>query len=88
MISFVLAAVLMAGAPAAPATPAQTQAAASGVPAKADKAKPGDMVCRKEEVAGSRMKQRICMTQADWDARQSQDRQDLDRAQTQKPLTF
>lgn len=88
MISLVLAAVLLAGAPAAPESPAQAQAAAAGVPAKADKPKAGDMVCKKEPVLGSRMKSRICMTQGEWDARQAQDRQDLDKSQTQKPLTF
>ena len=88
MISLVLSAVLLAGAPAAPESPAQAQAAAAGVPAKADKAKADDIVCKKEPVLGSRMKSRICMTQAEWDARQMQDRQDLDKAQTQVPRTF
>ena len=85
MISLVFAAALMAGAPAA-GEPAQ--AATSTAPSKAEKAKPTDVVCRKEPVLGSRMKSRICMTQAEWDARQQQDRQDLDKTQTQKPLTF
>jgi len=79
-----LAAVLLAGAPAA-------EPAATGQPtAKTEKAKPGtnEMVCRKEAVVGSRMKERICMTQSQWDERSRQDRQDLDRSQTQKPLTF
>jgi hypothetical protein len=84
MISLVFAAALLAGAPAAdPAAPAPGAA-----PAKADKAKPapGEMVCKKEAVLGSRMKSRICMTQAEWDTRQAQDRQDLDKNQTQQPL--
>ena len=85
MISLVFAAALMAGAPAA-GEPAQ--GATSTAPAKADKARPGpnEMVCRKEPVLGSRMKQRICMTQGEWDARQLQDREDLNRTQTQQPL--
>ena len=87
MISLAFAAVLMAGAPAADA-PAQGAPAPDAATGKAAKAKPGDMVCKKEPVLGSRMKERICMTQADWDARQMQDRQDLDKTQTQKPLTF
>ena len=84
MISLVFAAALMAGAPAAgePAQPAASTPAAKAEKAKAD---PNEMVCRKEPVLGSRMKQRICMTQADWDARQQQDRQDLDKSQTQRP---
>ena len=85
MISLVFAAALLAGAPAAgePAQPTTTTAST-----KAAKPKPGDMVCRKEPVLGSRMKERICMTQAEWDARQADARQNLDKAQTQKQLTF
>jgi len=85
MISLVFAAALIAGAPAA-GEPAQ--AATSTAPAKAEKAKagPNDVVCKKEPVLGSRMKSRICMTQAEWDARQQQDREDLNKTQTQQPL--
>ena len=83
MISLVFAAVLMAGAPAADA-PAKSPAAA---PAKGEQPKPGDMVCKKEPVLGSRMKSRICMTQGEWDARKLQDRQDLDKTQQQQPLS-
>jgi hypothetical protein len=90
MMSLVFAAALMAGAPAAgePAPAGATPAAAAATPAKGAKPKPDDMVCRREPVLGSRMKERICMTQAEWDARQQQDRDDLNKAQTQKPLTF
>ena len=82
MISLVFVAALLAAAPAA--APVGTMTVA---PMKADKAKPGpsDVVCRKEPVLGSRMKSRICMTQGEWDARQAQDRDDLNRAQTQVP---
>jgi hypothetical protein len=83
MISLVFAAALMAGAPAA-GEPAQ--AATSTAPAKAEKPKPTDVVCKKEPVLGSRMKSRICMTQAEWDERQRQDREDLNKTQTQQPL--
>jgi len=81
MISLVFAAMLQAGAPAAAQAPAPP-------PAKAAKAKPGpnDMVCKREAVLGSRMKERICMTQGEWDARQEQDREDLNKSQTQQPL--
>ena len=84
MISLVFAAALMAGAPAA-ADPPASAAAPSG---KAEKATPGpnEMVCKREAVLGSRMKERICMTQGEWDARRLQDRQDLDKTQTQQPL--
>ncbi len=83
MIPLLFAAALLAGAPAA-GEPAQ--AATSSAAAKGDKAKPDDVVCKKEPVLGSRMKSRICMTQREWEERQRQDRQDLDKTQTQQPL--
>ena len=83
MISLVLAAVLMAGAPAA------ADAAPAAAPAKAAKAETPNkdgLVCRKEPVLGSRMKTRVCLTQAEWDQRQAQDREMLEQAQRGKPL--
>lgn len=76
MISLVFATVLLAAA---------DPAAGSG---KADKAKPDEMVCKKEAVVGSRMKQRVCMTQADWDRRKQEARDELEKSQSVKPLTF
>ena len=86
MISLVFAAALLAGA----ADPAQTAAATTTAakPAKADKPGKDGMVCKKEPVLGSRMKQRVCMTQADWDQRTADARADVEKAQTVKPLTF
>ena len=83
MISLLLSAALMAGEPAA-ATAAQ-----AAPPAKAEKAaKPNKdgMVCKKEPVLGSRMPTRVCLTQADWDARQAHDREMVEQAQRNKPL--
>lgn len=82
MIALILSAVLMAAAPPAGEAAAQ----ASGAPAKSAKPDKGDMVCRKEAVVGSRMKSRICMTQAEWDARQAQAKDDLDAAQRNQPM--
>ncbi|MBL8774177.1 MAG: hypothetical protein JNK30_22505 [Phenylobacterium sp.] len=80
MISLVLAAALFAAAE--PAAPAATAAAP---PTKSDKAKdPSAQVCKREAVLGSRMKQRVCMTQAEWDQRQRDDREMLDKAQSAK----
>jgi len=95
MISLVFAA-LLAGAPAAvpaanpPANPPAGAAETTVSTVKVEKPKPGpnETVCRKEAVLGSRMKSRVCMTQAEWETRQLQDRQDLNKAQTQQPLTF
>ena len=49
-------------------------------------AAPDGMVCKKEPVLGSRMKQRICMTQTEWDQRKASARDDLDAAQRNRPL--
>ncbi len=85
MISLVFAAALLAGAadPAAKA-PAQTSAA----PAKAVKTDGSEVVCRREAVLGSRMKERVCMTQAEWDQRKADARADVEKSQSVKPLTF
>jgi hypothetical protein len=84
MISLVLASMLMAGEPAA-----ANGAAQAAPPAKADAGKTNKdgLVCKKEAVVGSRMKSRICLTQAEWDQRQADSRQELDAAQRNRPLT-
>jgi len=85
MISLVFAAALLAGA-ADPAAQASTTKAAP--PTKAAKVDKGEMVCKREPVLGSRMKERICMTQADWDQRKADARDDVEKSQSVKPLTF
>lgn len=79
MIALVFAAALMAAAP-----PAGEAAAAT--PAKAEKAKGNDMVCKKEAVVGSRMKTRICLPQAEWERREQEAKADLDAAQRNQPM--
>ena len=45
---------------------------------------PNEMVCEKQEVLGSRLAvRRVCMTRAQWADRRAQDRQTIDRSQTQ-----
>ena len=82
MISLVIAMAMMAGEPAA--APASNQAAN---PPKAEKSM-DEMVCKKESVLGSRMKQRVCLTQAQWDARRQDSRDEVERGQRARPLTF
>lgn len=55
---------------------------------KPDKIRKMDLVCRREAVVGSRMKVRICMTQAEWEDRVGADRDHLEKAQSQKPAYF
>lgn len=84
MIAIAFAAALMAAAPAAGEQAAAQ--ASSPTPAKAAKAKGDDMVCKKEAVVGSRMKTRVCLTQAEWDLREKTAKDDLDAAQRNRPL--
>jgi hypothetical protein len=85
MISLVFAAALLAGG-ADPAAQAATTKAAT--PAKAVKADKDEMVCKRESVLGSRMKERVCMTQADWDQRKAESRAEVEKGQSVKPLSF
>jgi hypothetical protein len=90
MISLVFAAALLAGGadPAAQAATGTKAAAPAGIPTKAAKADKNEMVCKREPVLGSRMKERVCMTQAEWDQRKADSRADIEKGQSVKPLTF
>jgi len=82
MISLLFAAALLAAEP----EPTTVAPAVATAPAKAaPKAKPDEVVCRREPVLGSRMKQRTCLTQAEWDARKNEARDAIERAQTNMP---
>lgn len=86
MISLVFAVALLAGG-ADPAAQAPTTSKAAP-PTKAAKADKSEMVCKREPVLGSRMKERVCMTQADWDQRKADARADVEKSQSVKPLSF
>jgi hypothetical protein len=55
---------------AAPPTPAAS--AAPPAPAANPKDDPDKVVCREEQVTGSRFTRRVCMTKSDWDDREKQ----------------
>lgn len=63
-------------------------AAASAAESKDKKAKdPNEVVCRKEEVLGSRLQSRkVCMTRAEWADTRRENRSNIERAQVQRPL--
>lgn len=67
---------------------AQTQqnAAPSNSGPTASKAlDPNEVICEKQEVIGSRLaSKRICMTRSQWAEQKSQDRQEIDKVQTQR----
>jgi hypothetical protein len=75
VVSFLV--LMMAAAVASgDASTQQAPAAAQPAPASAKPAKaepdPDHVVCRKEEVTGSRFVKRICMPQSEWDAQTAQ----------------
>jgi hypothetical protein len=94
MMSLLIAAALFAGAAQTPAggqaaEPRRPQAASGQttistlvVEGEERKPGPGDTVCKKEPMLGSRMPKRTCMVQADWQQRRVDDRQQLDQSQT------
>ncbi len=46
---------------------------------------PNEVICERQEVLGSRLQtKRICMTRSEWADVKSQDRQAIERAQTQR----
>lgn len=73
LLAFVFAAALLDAAPAA--QPPSTEPAA--------KPKQPEMVCRMEEVLGTRFKKKVCVTKEEEELRRSENRQDLDRMQSQ-----
>ena len=66
--AFALAVVMPAAAEETPAAP-EAQ--------KAPIAKPDEMVCKKEEVVGTRFPRRVCMTRAQWEQRSLNARRNL-----------
>ncbi len=76
-----LAAPVSAQAPA-PATAAPT---ASAEKAQTDYL--NERICRSEEVTGSRLtKKKVCKTRSQWADQQLQDRQEIERVQTQRSV--
>lgn len=46
---------------------------------------PNEVICEKQEVIGSRLAtKRVCMTRSQWADQKGQDRQEIDRVQTQR----
>ena len=84
MIALVFAAALATGAPPEPptvSTPA-TAAAPAAPAAKSDKTK---LVCKTEQVVGSRLPVRVCLTQEDWNFRRAESQDELRKIQRGQP---
>lgn len=83
--SLLAAACLLASPCAALAQPVQQGAANSNATAEAGKFDPNEVVCEKQEETGSRLAvRRVCMTRSQWADRKGQDRQEIERVQTQR----
>jgi invasion protein IalB len=76
-----MAAPALAEAPAASSSHAQP--ATTGTVA----GDPNEVVCQKQESTGSRLaRKKVCMTRAQWADRQLQDRQEIEKVQTQRGM--
>lgn len=52
---------------------------------KAENKDPNRIICEKQEVLGSRLgTKRVCMTAAEWETKRREERQMIDRSQTQR----
>jgi len=52
---------------------------------KADDKDPNRIICEKQEILGSRLgSKRVCMTAAEWAVKRREDRQMIDKSQTQR----
>ncbi len=87
MLGAWLAGVILAAEPAAPGAPpiASTPASVVGKAASArpQANDPTVLVCHSEQIPGSRLSTRVCMTAADAARRRQQDQRDLSSAQMQ-----
>jgi len=73
ILALVLAAVVMAGHPPALAKDGDK-----------DAKDPNEWICEKQTVIGTRLTtRRVCATRAEWDEKRRQDKDAIDRAQTQ-----
>jgi hypothetical protein len=60
-------------------------AAADAAPRHGAGKSPNDMICREQEVSGSRLDvRRVCMTRLQWDEQRRDARESVERAQTQQ----
>ena len=86
LVRAVFAVALISGASVSLAqTSADTTATAPASKAEADHL--NEVVCQKQEVTGSRLsKKRICKTRSQWADQQMQDRQEIERVQTQRSI--
>ena len=78
------AAILLAETTPAAGNPAAPAAATPPAPVEQKMVDRDTKVCHNEEILGSRIPKRVCYTQAESEARSQQDRQTVERLQSQK----
>lgn len=61
------------------------EATPAAAPAKAAEADP--MVCKNEAAPGSRLPKRVCAPKSEWERRRQEAKDNLERGQTQRPLS-
>jgi hypothetical protein len=87
--TFFAATVLLIGP--AIADSAFAQAAPAAQPAQQNVQRtldPNEIICEKQSVVGSRLAHRkVCLTRAQWDDTRRQDRQEVEKAQTQRGMS-
>lgn len=68
-------------------TPSLAQAPAPAAPAQAQNLDPNEVICEKQKVTGSRLSvKRVCKTRAQWMDQQLQERQEVEKVQTQRGM--
>lgn len=79
--------VTIAAAACLAASPSLAQAQAPAAPAQAQQLDPNEVVCEKQEVVGSRLAvKRVCKTRAQWADQRLQERQEVEKVQTQRGM--
>jgi hypothetical protein len=83
-VSLVVATLMLAPAVSF-AAPAQQDAASTPAANGAKALDPNEMICERQQEPGSRLAAaKVCHTRAEWADLRAQDRQDLEKAQTQR----
>ena len=89
LLAISVAFLLPVAATAADSNEAKSKLSETGTVANPEATSPGQrVICRKEEVVGSRLKaKKVCKTQAQWEYEQKEQRQTVEKGQQQRTLS-
>ena len=83
-----VAAVALAALAPAPAFAQDSQQQQQQQQTKRKAADPNEVVCEKQQDTGSRLtSERVCMTRSQWAEQRRLDRQEIEKAQTERPVS-